>query len=1496
MQERQANKPVKLNLDVSNKYLPQDSAFFMLNNERNIVSKGVIGKSTPMPSNYQACDMYPMIGTPNSVGTYKDPITNEAYSWTLNEGGLNYLLRVNEDATCQIIYTGDNDCLPLSADPKHAIKQWRAYLKYEKLCAHRHGKALIWTDGLYDIGMIDVEASIATENFTTPFFDLCPDPCAYTRMCVPLICKQLEGEWVTLEADEVDLTNHLLDVAIQVCYRHIYYDGRVSEWMGVSSTYFQDSKSCFDTSEGFPRCLKFRMPVGNPLVDRIEVAVRRDNELFTDGLSPLWRSVEVIEKYAPYATQDQMWYERELADLLNFSDTDCCFDYIFCNDKECNPIDVDETNRVYNPMPQQPQGLIRIKDSLGFYNYKKGNCPISGEEAKKFTINLQCADGICNTELVDVTIFALVHNRITNRNGVVYRNEGDNPFIPDDENDVARFGASNVSDGYNQVFHNSSGSPYKVRNFIAYVEGTEYWAQMEQYQSDPLFNNTKKVGIVSGINHTEIADQIFGFIDNGGFYYQQFNIKVPKGTRGFIRIASHKSNDGSTSSGQDTSTYVVGTIPDIRNYTGTSDIDSTISSYKEEIYFDTCAGAVTIYEPLIIDDNCKKFETGFHTSSAYSGYLTDANNRPVRGAEIWWDGNIKAITDFNGFYHFWLYGSDNTQTITPVVRVETDCGTGFHDVKTVTMNGAYGQMVEINIQITDADFPTYKTNFYEQVNIYVRDCDNNPVGGIRVALSGNKYEVSDSISGAATFKVRNISTRNLTVKAVVLNHNNCFTLDCSNLCNPCNPVTADTALSACFSGTPYLDVMTLTKLNKDTAGDNKKGLKAGGRYPFGIVVKWPCNKVSAVYPVTLLSGSLPLDDNYLNIPKTQEKNLLSFCDIEFNGNGISLPIGASCLSIVRGENVNRFELQWVIDKIERTTDNKIKLTIQSLNDYNASYNFETNTTYQYQKNDRVEFISNGDGTIFDTATYGLLNYQILSPFHDTVISGEANPPANYFNQILIDNDDKLEGLTVGAKIEIQRPRDCTVEPTYYEVYSIPLVEISGQNTLSVPKGTFNTFDTFFVNRKIGQSAIQIFEHHSPSDHWGNRINDGGKVHFVNRFENEQRFGRNISINSPTHFNIFGYLEKTFDAIEQGDITAMGLYDGRVGLAIAEHDNFIFQVSDDFLRVGSDGIVRAAPADSLISEGQPKISGIYGCQYPHIGSIYFGDGFVMYWDVNKSAYIKHDFETAKDISAGKAKMYFDKRGQFMETFNKTASTDREKFRIITGYNTLTKALMITVKSLVQGGTYNLKEAFGQTNDTILFHPETEDFLTFAGFVPEEYCNLDLYDGFGCSFISFLNGLPFVHPRIALSDNDYNEFFGVPTDWIIGVVINTTPEKIKVPIGFEVASEDMFFIHKVSTDKLGFESEVPPIRVKKWERKWNSSFLFDKNSRGGLYGNNPRTAGTPARGYWIACTFVRDNTTNLVYNSVNPAKMTKFGELDFFIFKYAISESSGMTLNL
>lgn len=1488
MQQRQVNKPVKLNLDASLKYLPQDSAFYLLNHERNLTGSKTLGKFTPMPSNYQACDMEPMAGTPYGVGTYNSPITNEVYGWNINEGGNNYILRLNGDGSCQVVY--NEDCLPLSADPKHSIEQWRAYLKYDKLCAHRHGKALIWVDGNNeDIGMLDIEASIATNSFTTPFFDICPDPCAYTQMCVPVICTQLEGDFISLAAADVDLTNHLIDVAVQLCYRHIYYDGRVSEWMGVSTTFYQDSKGCFDLTEGFPRCLSVRVPVGNPLVDRIEIAVRRDNELFTDGLSPLWRSVEVIEKYQPYSTQSEMWYERELADLLNFSETDCAFDYIFCNDKDCNPISTDETNRVYNPMPQQPQGLIRIKDSLGFYNYKIGNCPLSGTETKKFEISLQCspAPEICNPDLVDVTIYTIVYNQEKSKNGFVYRilglseNEEDDPTATE-TSDAAWFGRGDGNAAYIQYFKN------KTRNFICYIEGTDYWTEMEQYQCEPNFTNSFLHGIVSGMGDATQKNIILGAIDNGNFFMQKATLKVPKGIRGYVRLASHRVTTG-LSGDQDTSTQVLGTLADIHTYSGSQNLDGLISGSKE-IYVDTCSGSFSTNETFVVVDNYTKFQTGSHSSSAYSGYLTDANNRPVEYAEIWEDAQLKSTTDHNGFYNFFKYGGVSGN-ITIEVLAEQDCA-AFTSIKTVVINGGY-RMTETNIQITDINNPNYKSNFYEIVNVYVKDCNNNPVGGIRVAISGSKYAVSDVGSGAATFKLRNKSSRNRSVRAVVLNSNGCFSLDCSNNCNPCSPITVSTLLPACFMGTHYIDLLPTSQLNIDTLNKSKRGLKAGGRYPFGIVVKWPCNKISAVYPVTILEGSLAKLDNYINIPKTQDKGVLSFCDINYRGNGITLPIGASCLTIVRGENINRFELQWVVDKIERTADNKIKLTIQSLNDYNASYNFETNTLYQYLKNDRVEFISNGDGTLFNTSTYGLLNYQILSPFHDTVISGQKNAPANFFNQILIDDDGKLDTLTIGAKIELQRPRECQPEPTYFEIYSIP---IDGNGHLVTDSGTFSTFDTFFVNRKIGKNASQVFEHHSPSDHWGSRINDGGKVHFVNRFENEQRFGRNISFNSSTHINIFGYFKKTFDSPEQGDIVSIGIYDNKIGVAIAEHDNFVFQTGDDFLRVGRDGLVTASQPDSILSDAQPKVSGIFGCQYSHIGSILYGDGFIMFWDVNKSALIKHDFNQARDISDSKARLYFDARGQFVETFNKTAATDIEKFRIISGFNFNTNAYILTVKALNQGGTNNSKYVFELTNDTILFNPNTDDFLTFAGFTPERYSNINLFDGNGCAFVSFQNGIPFIHPKIALSQTDYNNFFGVQTDWVFGVALNQEPDKIKVPVSYEIESEDMWFVSKVVTDKAGFESEVPPIRVKKTERKWNASFLFDKNSRGGLFGTNPRVAGTPARGYYIGVTLCRDNTDNLIYNSVNTDKMSKFGELDMILFKYFKSEQSGYTENL
>ncbi len=1484
-QKRQANKPTKINADVDPKYLAVDEARYMLNAERNIGggANSKSGKTTPIPANELMCTTTVGVGTPYLIGKYKSDLTNEVYAFYYVEGGLDYILRINEDKTCEIVYQGD--CLNFSADPKHSIEDWRVYLKYDRFCANQGGKQLIWTDGINPIGMIDVEASIATDSFTTPFFDDCLIGCEPLQMCVPEICGAVEGEFLPLDPSQVDLNNKLIDDGIQIIIRHVYYDQRKSEWSIPSTLFLQNALGCFDTEEGLPRCLKLTIPVGNPLVDKIEIAFRRNNE-------PNFYLSDTIEKYLPYANSNQKWYERTLADLPNYSDTTCTFEYTFCNDKGAVPIDPNETNRVFNPIPREAQGLVRIKDSLGFYNYIKGACPLLENETKKMEISLECSPNNCAPEFAEVEFYCIVHQNVQHINQPIYRFGGSTLNDEDDKSDTAFFGGImesglvEPSPQYEQYFTK------ETRGFIAYIEGTDYWVEMEQWVANGSLLNTKKVGVLSGFNNT---NQVFwkGFaaqIQSGTYYYSKGKFKVPKGTKGFIRLVNHKENSG-LGDAQNTSTFLVGTIPDINNYTSTSNISSILNQVSEELYFDTCSGNVVLNQTFIIYDGDIDNTIGSHSASSYSGYITDENNAPIEGAEVWHLGIYQGKTDHNGHYYFYLYGGNNIQ-ISLQVRVEQSSTGGFTTVKTVLISNNYSHTVK-NIQIDTAG---YTTNYYDDLSVIVKDCNNNPVGGVRVAISGSKYKISDSITGLAKFKLRNYSTRNRIIRAVVINNNGCFTLDCFGNCNPCIPTSLLTTLPSSFDLVPVTNVSLINNLNVLSANINKKGLKAGGRYEFGLVAKSSCGKISAVYPVTIMDGSIPLDDSFLDVPKTQEKGEMSFCSFSYDARGLVLPNWVDCVEIVRSKNLNNYELQWVVDKIEKLSDGKMRLLIQSLSDYNAFYNFNTNTVYQYLEGDRVEFISNGDGSIFNTATFGLLNYLILSPFKDKVIDGQDNDPANFFNEIVIQNDGNLDGLKVGAKIEIQRPVEFSVENSalYSIGIGIGVIEVSGQRVLAQPIGTFDTFDTYFVNRKIGSQSLQQFEHRNPSDFWGNKlfgISDIGKGYFKNKFENERRFGRNITINSTNQFNRFGDLEKTLDDPQQGDLIAVGVYDGQVGVGIGEHDNFLFNISDDFLRLGADGIVRAQSPDNIISDGEPKVVGQFGCQYEDIGSVYFGDGWITWADLSKGALVKHDFSAAKDIAEGKMNSYLRQKWGIMQAFNGTSQLDINRYRFVTGFNYHTNALQLTMKRLTGANTYNTQDYLLSESETILIEPRMEEFLTMASYAQDGYSNLNIKDANGSGFISFAGASVYNHP---IKSNVYNRFNGVAVDRVVMIAINQEPDFIKRGVGIEIQSNKMYFVSRVKVDDASFQSIIPPIRMEKQEDKWVGSFLSNINSSGGLFAVGQ--VATKPRGYYILFTLVRDNTDNLKYNTTDNAKRVLFDELDMVLSKYFNSSQSGMQENL
>lgn len=1455
MSEVQINKPLSLNFDKSPSSLSETEAFFLRNHERSLnngnFKTGSIGDTTPVIANYKACEMNKPLGKNYAKDGYWSELTGEMYTWVYNTNGVHYIQRINSSGECQVVYFG---CLSLSADPKHTINQFRAYMSLEKICANRHGKSLIWTNGDGHIGCIDVEASIATNNFTTPFFNICnPNPCELINLCVPDPCGCLIGEFVPLSTSDRGKKNNIVDAGFKFSYRHIYYDGRTSEWANPSTLFYQDTRGCFENNDSLPRCIKLRVPVGNPLVDKIEIAYSKDG---------IWYSAEVVDKYKKYNSSQQFWYERSIGELSNFSESDCSFDYYFCNDKQCQIVDPKEFTRVYNPYPIKPQGILPIgigedKTAIGYYNYEQGNCPIDKTSIEKFKFDVNCTTSSCKPEYATIKVRAIIHNRGVQRNQFIYRMGGENNS-PDDTTDTAFFGGLNqalsggIEIGYDQYFRE------KTRNFIVYIEGTETYAEMKQYKSHAFFRNNGELrGVLPNLDDVNRRNRWRRAIRNGEFFYQEAEIKVIKGTKGFLRLASHHA----VGLESDSSTFVKGT-QNLLVYKGDLNTGEGFTDNVEEIYFDTCNGDLDLTTAFMIDDNA--VDSGLSSkASAYNGYVKDKNSRPVEGAIVECNG-VECVTDHNGFYHFYLDpGEDSAVNVN--VKVEQDCF-NFTTVKTESIQGAKGENISHDITI---DNETYSNGFYSTVLANVQDCEGYPVGGIIVALSGSKSDITDP-SGTARFRIRNYESRDRQLRMVVMDKNGCISTDCNGNCNPCM-VSNTSSAPSCFFTKPTISFAN-SVINRKSIFQRSRGLKSGGRYPFGFVVKGDCGYISAVNEV-----------KYLDIPRIQQRNGEGFCTFSYDATGVTLPSWAKCVHIVRGENVNPFELQWLVDKIERV-DGKLMLTIQSLNDYNEKYFFKTNTVYQWLKGDRIEFIKNGDGKIFDIATYGLLNYLTISPFHDELVSGKTSADANYFNQILIDDDGKLDSLKEGALIELQRVKDCTTDPVYFSICASLEVE---DGSIVYPVGVFTTFDTYYVNRKVGKFVSQRFEHHSPSDFWGEKLTDAGKPYFVNKYENKRRYGRNITIAAPNQINYFGDSVKKFDPDIHGDIIAMYVRDNKIGICISEFDNSIFEVSDDLLRVDASGVVRASTPDQIIGESQPKVIGKYGCSYENIGGVVAGDGFVTWLDVDYGDLIKHDYSRAVPVGEGKVQSYFRSVCQNIKKSQSSSATDINKLRVISGINYISGVVYVTVKKLSDSGINNTYNLFEKENDTIVFDPKSNEFTQMVSFTPESYGVLKLSNENGCSFVSYLNGIPYIHPIVF---DKFNEFYGVAVDRFIGVFVNKFPNKNKVPIALEIQDSKMWFVKRVFTENANFVSEIPPAKFKKTGEKWNASFLRNVNSPGGLFN------GGQANGRFIGVVFVRDNTDSLKYNTINDSKRVLYSSLDMIIFKFIFSEQSGFTENL
>jgi hypothetical protein len=395
--------------------------------------------------------------------------------------------------------------------------------------------------------------------------------------------------------------------------------------------------------------------------------------------------------------------------------------------------------------------------------------------------------------------------------------------------------------------------------------------------------------VLAGADTDAFIDNINDVRADGGYYYQEATLLIPKGMKGILRISSHKSSGFNP----DTSTQVIGTVDDITEYVTDSGL-LNFNKFQFEIPFD--CGDTDILKTFIIDDTTLTNYTGVHSSVATAGYIKDDIGRSLEGLEIWATiedlapspdnvNHVFARTDHNGYY--FLYNQvGKIKNSTAGIYGELSCY-DWSKIQPIVLNRTqYGLTVINNAKISNT---TYINDFYSTVNAAVKDCNGNPVEGIKVALSGSKAQVTQS-NGIAQFRIRNYKSRDRQVEAIIMSKFECYTVDCDGNCNPCYPST--TAITdACYSGKPVITLSVMT-LNIQSALKHSVGLKAGGLYPFGFVVVFGCgNKISAV-------NELP----QIQMDSTQKKNKLSFCSLSFDATGLVLPTDATCLKIVRGTN------------------------------------------------------------------------------------------------------------------------------------------------------------------------------------------------------------------------------------------------------------------------------------------------------------------------------------------------------------------------------------------------------------------------------------------------------------------------------------------------------------------------------------------------------------------------------------------------------------------
>lgn len=1481
-----------VNLDTSPARLTPDAATFVKNltydvNKNNNETSGEganLGLLTPLEANKLITNITFPAGDKLVIGTHECKENNKLYVCVYNNSGNHFIYNINGDTGLSTLVLVDSD-LNFQNKPEYFISEGRMVVRVVEYIDPVTGNLvtrtfILLTDNFNDQRFICEEDSILTSFFTVPsnYFSI-PNPYDFERrylinLGVPPLNRCVSATPLAVSEEDATLQNLMNNIGWQWRLKYIDRYGRPSEHGPISDMYFASiGSNCIQSSGSVSRCVQLKIDLGGPFVEKIQIEFRK--------CSGDWFLYETIDKYDN--TTNAVWNLRNLNTGYSYNISDNTFDYVFCGDKQCSPIDQTETSRNYNPLPLLSSSLFAINKGIGLANNVDGFEPVKTSELDKITFSVNPPVTNNCAIIRKITIYVPIYQRrddtvvaislvlpnpVTGENGVQWGNYGStikdrkpSPYVQPAE--------------YGQYF------PSGNQGFIGYLAGTDYRSISKQVSIDFAANQETAIGPLneSYINAWQGRDAF-----SKTPIVQKFEFHVAPGRYSF-RIAS--SYASATEEYQKTSTSVAGV-------TSLGNIGPLINGEKELI-IDCNGGDVSITNST--DNSLVIWDVAW--GRHIEGYLREdlTSNIPVELANVYAPpassgfgySTVTGFTDHNGYYFISIVGND------VAISVEEDrCSAGVFTQKITTDNIWHTE----NMYVAS---PALELNPLDRrvITGRVELCGlGTAIGGALVVVKNGPFAYTDA---NGNFKLvlhqRRTPYADPGDYIFLSQKGSCQINDCIDDCKGIfNPFTIPYA--ACAQ--PGRDVVVPTWQAK-IKGLNYKGLQNGSRRKAAVVFHdWMGRQDFAQ----------STENYFFDLPPLIDLKAFGFSIVSWAiNNSFRAPSWAKFMSFWITPDLNNDDyLTWAVDKVEfvdssgninNITPAKIRIYYESLAEYNKQNSFGTNTTWTFtgvdanstRIGDYIEFIRNGEPST-NTDANGWFNKTIKSLVtYDT--------QGKYID---IEYIAELADLVAGAYVKLIHPKICTTQYIFSELCG--MIRINSQGIPEALSGTLNAYDSYYVNRSIPvpvenkdlkgdiiRSVIStnysyFFEHRSPSDFWGDHCANGGRINVQNPYEKQTRSGSEIALSkslvNKSSFNGMGYFtdgdKTTFEEQQWGNITTVVPEVNSI-LVICAHDSFVVGFNDNNIRIDASGNATAASLPNTFGKPQRKIGGNFGCQSIDINSVRKKNGFVIFVDRNRCAVVMHNYSDAKDVStnAGYSGYLMAKIGKMNEL--QQGSAGGRYYYFVAGV--MDDQYFLTSFS----NLHNNMPANSYINNSIRVQidlPETMciDIPTgqlkyFASFTPEYYGLLEGFYKLKTMF-SFKSGSGWSH-----KNNDttvFNNFYGTQCKKVIQVVSNRDPDVEKRFAWNEVFCKE----HKFVVDRIETESgQVSRILGANWDQRdkvWCSDFKCDINTP--LDPNLPILAiaaiveGNFLYGLWAKIRYISEDADDNKYCGLNSISIYSF----------------------